>query len=64
MYRAPQYLIGGVLLLGGGVFLLLFKYGFIDLSTSVAHPQKNDMLLGIAGIVFGFSTLGRWLGLY
>jgi hypothetical protein len=64
MYNDLRYLLGGLLFLAGGVYLLLFKYGYIHLNSSKLRLERDDTLLGIAGIVFDFAMLGGWLGLY
>jgi len=64
MLHAPQYLLGGILFVAGGVYLLLFKYGYVRLNSSLVRPERDDTLFGIAGIIFGLAMLGGWFGMY
>jgi len=50
--------------LAGGSYLLLFKYGYIRLNSSTVRPERDDTLLGIAGLTFDLVMPGGWLNLY
>lgn len=59
-----RYLVLGIFTLAAGVYLLLFKYGFIGKDFKIVQHEYNDGVLGLFAVFMGLAILAFSLGLF